>query len=333
MAYAILRTAKHATVQSVRASITHQLRERHTANADASKTHLNINSHENTENALQALKMRFSDDDYEVKMKGANVAIEYLITTSHDVPDDFDEKAYFDDALQYIKEKHGADNVIFSSMQYDETTPHMAVIVTPRVFVDEKRGTRTLPAGDVHWKIPAHYQFSTKQFLDGKDKLRELQTDFFNKVGKQQGLERGIKGSTAKHEDVKRHYNEVNTALKIADNSKIDDATKLAQYPHLAAIVKNNKVTIRSNLKKQKELKRKEIELIAKESQHEKAAKKLRKFTASLVAVAQENGIDVKKLIDDIKNDNIIKNKEQTDKKPVFTLNKDDVIKDKGLAR
>ena len=46
----------------------------------------------------------------------------------------------------------------------------------------------------------------------GATALSEMQTEFAQVVGARHGLERGIKGSRAKHERVKRHYGLVNQA-------------------------------------------------------------------------------------------------------------------------
>ena len=71
-----------------------------------------------------------------------------------------------------------------SVIHYDETSPHMTVYVVPMVG----------------GKLRASH------FFDGREKLRTLQTDFAEQVGKPFGLERGIEGSGAKHQTVKQYY-------------------------------------------------------------------------------------------------------------------------------
>lgn len=57
------------------------------------------------------------------------LAIEYLITAN---PEDLHGKtrqqqdAYFDDALNFLRQKHGAENVVYAGVHRDEMTPHMA---------------------------------------------------------------------------------------------------------------------------------------------------------------------------------------------------------------
>jgi hypothetical protein len=72
----------------------------------------------------------------------------------------------------------------------DETTPHIHAFI-----------------------IPIHEgKLNCKKYLGGRNKLRALQTTYHNVV-KKYGLERGIEGSKAKHQDVKRYYTALNQEL------------------------------------------------------------------------------------------------------------------------
>ena len=70
---------------------------------------------------------------------------------------------FFSDCTKFFEERYGMENVISAVIHMDETTLHM------------------------------HLN------LFDKPKLRQLQTDFYNAVGKKYGLERGKEGSQAKH--------------------------------------------------------------------------------------------------------------------------------------
>jgi chromosome segregation ATPase len=48
-------------------------------------------------------------------------------------------------------------------------------------------------------------RLSAKDFLGGRLKLSAMQTDFWNNVGHQAGLDRGLEGSTAKHTTAKQY--------------------------------------------------------------------------------------------------------------------------------
>ena len=172
MAYAILRTAKLKTFGNIAASASHNFRERETLNADPERTHLNIHhgavsSEEVTAKVKSLLPEKFRSD--------AVLCIEYLITAS---PEFFENGAqnldYFERARDWLEKKHGEKNIVYSGIQLDEKTPHMVAYVVP---IDEKG------------------KLNAKHFLGGREKLRNMQTDFAKNVGEYFGLERGIEGS------------------------------------------------------------------------------------------------------------------------------------------
>ena len=39
---------------------------------------------------------------------------------------------YFRDSLEWLKQRHGAENVVYAGIHRDETTPHMYAYVVPR---------------------------------------------------------------------------------------------------------------------------------------------------------------------------------------------------------
>jgi len=236
MSYAILRTAKLKTRANISSSAQHTYRERHTPNANPRMTKLNINNGaKSSDEILSALDKR---------LDGINVGddqvlmIEYLITAS---PEAFkrhggkldDRSSYFDDAIAWIKEKHGVSNILASSLQLDERTPHLVVYVVPKIDGEIKTRKRSVIAGtnedgskrretrEFTEQLPA--RLSAAHFLDGREKLSDMQTDFAACVGTIYGLKRGIEGSTATHQRVQRHYASLNKnppppLLKLTEN-------------------------------------------------------------------------------------------------------------------
>lgn len=191
MNYAIIRTAKLKTMGNIAASGQHNFRERLTENADPARTHLNKTvGAESSEKLVEAVKERLAT--VKTVRKNAVLALEYFVGAS---PEWFAEQtpeareAYFDDAEKWLKERHGAENVVGMTRQYDETSPHICAYVVP---ID--------PKGKLN---AAHFQ-------DGRQKMHALQTDFAADVGKSHGLERGIEGSKAEHVSIKKHYSLVN---------------------------------------------------------------------------------------------------------------------------
>jgi len=190
MAYAILRTAKLKEIGHIAGSLSHTFRTRETPNADKARAHLNENSGlETPEAILNAIKDRLPE---KVRKNGVR-CIEYFIGAS---PEHFQGSqtgaGYFEDTKRWLIEKHGAENVISTHVHRDETTPHMVAYVVP---------------------ITPDGKLSARHFLGGPEAMRELQTDFAERVGKRHGLERGIEGSKAKHQSISEYYARVNETI------------------------------------------------------------------------------------------------------------------------
>ena len=81
-----------------------------------------------------------------------------------------------------------------TGIQLDETTPHLVAYVVP---IDKKG------------------KLNCRHFLGGRDKMTAMQTDFANAVGAKYGLERGEQGSKAKHEEVKKFYNDITKGVEV----------------------------------------------------------------------------------------------------------------------
>lgn len=103
----------------------HAFREQDTPNADPERltenTHIGANSVAEGIAAFNAaLPGKYRKD--------AVLAIEYLVTAS---PEDMTNKTrtqqdeYFKDALEWLRSKHGVDQVVYAGIHRDEKTPHM----------------------------------------------------------------------------------------------------------------------------------------------------------------------------------------------------------------
>lgn len=238
--FQILRTAKLTTFGNIAASGEHTFRERNTANADPSKTHLNHgNGARCTKDLLAAIKARLKT--VEVK-PGSVLCIEHLVTAS---PAFFKQKTeaeredYFSDSLRFFEKKYGKKNIVCSDIQLDEKTPHMAFYVVPIVETIgvgmRKRSVKATAAEReatgkstkiIEVANKPSVRLSAKHFLGGREKLSNLQTEFYEKVSSGHGLERGLMGSKAAHIKLQKWYAELEPRMQDAI-SVIDDAAKI----------------------------------------------------------------------------------------------------------
>lgn len=167
-------------------SLAHNYRLRNTPNADPLRLKNNEHDLKTAVQVRTAIEQRLP----EKTRKNAVLAVEYLMTASPDWDgwkNKEKEKEFFQRAREWLIEKHGAENVISTSIHRDETTPHLVAYVVP---IDSKGN------------------LNCREFLGGKSKLSEMQTTFHNKV-KHLGLNRGLEGSKAEHEPMQRRYAEL----------------------------------------------------------------------------------------------------------------------------
>lgn len=194
MPFAILRTAKLKTLGEIGGSVSHTFRTRDTPNADPSRTHQNEHHGPSSgDEVMQGIRDRLP----EKRRKNAVLVVEYFIGAS---PEFFTEGgndgAYFQAAIDWLKDRHGAENVISAHVHHDETSPHLVAYVVP---LDE--------AG----------KLNARKWLGGREALSAMQTDFADQVGRTVGLERGVQGSMATHQTIKDYYAKVEQGLEIAE--------------------------------------------------------------------------------------------------------------------
>ena len=150
------------------------------------------------------------------------VADELLFTATHKFFDNMskeDIRKWADTCMEFVYEDLGytKGQVLHATVHLDEETPHLHCVVIPLIKKFDKR-TNT-----------ERYTISKKTYIKDKIHLSELQDKYHERLtSKGYDLERGIKGSTAKHQKVRelkkttRYYEQKVDVL----NSKIDEAMK-----------------------------------------------------------------------------------------------------------
>lgn len=143
---------------------------------------------------------RFRESSRKIR-KDAVVLAEGVATAS---PEFFDGKsreevmAYFDDVFEFCKSEFGEQNLVHFTVHMDETTPHAHFGFTP------------IKDGTLSWK----------NYFDGRDALRGFQSRYWERVGKQWGLERGETGSGRTHKTTQEMKREAQREIKELDKRK-----------------------------------------------------------------------------------------------------------------
>lgn len=191
---AIMRLKKHNNRSTIANSANHTTRDNPPDNANLSIKNKYLVG---DKDIMERLNKRLS----ECKSRSSRnvLAIEYLLTAS---PEFFEQnkgnKKVLSDfctkSLEFLNKTHGKKNVVSAVLHIDEKTPHIVAYVVP-----EKDG-----------------QLNCKHFTGGKKKMSELQDGFAATVAPL-GLERGIRGSTAKHTEIAKFYTKMKEAVKNLD--------------------------------------------------------------------------------------------------------------------
>lgn len=222
--FCILRIKKLHSNANVGGAISHHLRTRETENADPEKIRQNwfypndvfhegdkYDREKNTDIEIRKKAQQQAMAMYKKRLpdkirKNAVRAVEFMMTVSPEVMSrkDFNATKYLNACNQWACDKFGTKNVFFMAYHKDETTPHISILLTP---IDENG------------------KLNARKFFGGRDKMRALQDDFYNKVGQSFGLERGIRGSKAKHQSIQKYYSELNRQEKQIDD--VAQAVKL----------------------------------------------------------------------------------------------------------
>ena len=149
---------------------------------DKSKTYLNYHTMPYEKRYLSFIDERIKQLSPKRKIKDDAVLITSFILGSD--KEFFDritaeqQKQFFADCADFFSERYGKENVVSAVVHLDESTPHLHFNLMP------------VTDGRLCAKV-----------LFDRTALRDLQTDFYEVVGKKYGLKRGKEGSTAKHLD------------------------------------------------------------------------------------------------------------------------------------
>ena len=214
MAFAIVRTEKLKTAGNIGGLNSHLTRTMDVPNADPELTPWNSRPI-GSANLLADVNQRLTDLNITPR-KNAVWAIEHLMTAS---PEAFNYQKVIDengkvglrgdvptwkefekDCKEWLIERYGKENVVNFTVHKDENTPHIHAVVVP---IDKKG------------------KLNCREYLGGREKMRDLQTSFAQKV-QHLGLERGIEGSKAKHQSVKAFYAHISREAQEVKLEKIE---------------------------------------------------------------------------------------------------------------
>lgn len=195
MSYAIARLKKLKR-GNISGSASHTARERETPNADPTQKNIRFIGSLDPDERLEDLVLaKIAEHEQKRKIRtDAVYCVELLLSASPSYfrPDCPTQAGYYEPQKldnwveathQWLADEYG-NRIVRAELHLDEATPHIHAYFVP---LDDQG------------------QLRCNHFFDGRQKIHEFQDSYYNTM-RLIGLERGIKGSKAQHQDIKDFY-------------------------------------------------------------------------------------------------------------------------------
>ncbi|WP_300868071.1 MobV family relaxase [uncultured Alistipes sp.] len=178
-------------------------------NADNARTHLNrelITFPDGVRNRTDAVQYCIDNAGLHRKVgKNQTKAIRIILTGSHEQMMKIEQSGRLDkwtDAnLKWLRDTFGEENVVSCVLHMDEKTPHLHATVVPVVTGERKRKSRE---GEKKYRTQAGPRLSADDVM-GRARLSTYQNTYAEAM-REFGLQRGVVGSTAKHQSNGEYY-------------------------------------------------------------------------------------------------------------------------------
>lgn len=201
MAYCFMSTEKIKSLGAFTRKYEHNYRTANVPNADKSRAHLNeelikLPEGMNYTDAFRKKMLELGHTPRSNAVLGIEIVMTYNAT---EVPDDFDIDKWKELNIKWLKENFPEDGILSVVMHRDE-------------------GIDNGKAAHIHAVVLPLYEgkLNCKHYLSGRKKLIDLQNSY-GKAMEEVGLERGLQGSSAKHESIRRFYDSLNKTFRKAD--------------------------------------------------------------------------------------------------------------------
>ena len=178
-------------------------------NANKARTHLNrelITFPDGVRSRTEAVQYRIDNAGLHRKfVKNQTKAIRIILTGSHEQMMKIEQSGKLDkwtDAnLKWLRDTFGEDNVVSCVLHMDEKTPHLHATVVPIVTGGRKRKSRE---GEKKYRTQTGPRLSADDVM-GRGRLSTYQNTYAEAM-REFGLQRGVVGSTAKHQSNGEFY-------------------------------------------------------------------------------------------------------------------------------
>ena len=200
-------------------------------NADPTRTHLNrvlVEYPDGVHGRDEAIAHRLNTADIRRKITHDQVrVVRVVLSGTHEDMMNIQEKGELDewcnDSIQWLQATFGKDNVVAAHLHMDEKTPHIHAAVVPIVTGERRKAKKEQADGK------RKYRKKTNSVRLCADDLFNRQTlvayhDNYARVMAKYGLQRGVRGSEARHTTTMQYYRDLKKK-----NEVLETETRLLQ--------------------------------------------------------------------------------------------------------
>ena len=200
-------------------------------NADPTRTHLNrvlVEYPDGIHGRDEAIAHRLNTADIRRKITHDQVrVVRVVLSGTHEDMMNIQEKGELDewcnDSIQWLQATFGKDNVVAAHLHMDEKTPHIHAAVVPIVTGERRKAKKEQTDGK------RKYRKKTTSVRLCADDLFNRQTlvayhDNYARVMAKYGLQRGVRGSEARHTTTMQYYRDLKKK-----NEVLETETRLLQ--------------------------------------------------------------------------------------------------------
>ncbi len=185
-------------------------------NVDSTRTHLNRELVELPEDVTvrdEAIAHRIKSAGIKRKITPDQVrAIRVMMSGTHEdmmkIQQDGRMDEWCNDSMEWLHKTFGRENTVSAVLHMDETTPHIHATIVPIVTGERRKAKKKQVEGKRTYRKKADAARLCADDVLNRDKLVAYHDDYA-KVMQKYGLQRGVRGSDAKHTTTTQYYREL----------------------------------------------------------------------------------------------------------------------------
>ena len=185
-------------------------------NVDPTRTHLNrelIKLPEGVKECDEAISYRIKLAGIKRKITSDQVrAIRVMLSGTHEDMMNIQQTGHIgewcNDSLQWLYKTFGQENVVSAILHMDETTPHIHATLVPIVKGERRKAKKEKEEGKRTYRKKGDAARLCADDVLNREKLIAYHDDYAKVMGKY-GLQRGVRGSEARHISTAQYYRDL----------------------------------------------------------------------------------------------------------------------------